>query len=268
MKRPLMRTLMSTFMHAWLFSAGLFMVGAFANQSPVDLPAATSSFKAGNAAYERGDFSGAVDAYAAAEQSGAYDARLFYNHANALFRTNKLGLSILYYERAHKLAPTDPDVLHNLNFARSRVADKISDPPANAFTTFFWRIHSSYSLRDGLWYALGIFTAGFLLLAVSLFLPPLGRVALVLLATLAFISWATFATSLVYKVRQQDSAARVVVLHPVVELYSGPGESYELLFRAHEGTVFSIVSREGEWVAVKLSDGRGGFVMASKVGEV
>jgi tetratricopeptide (TPR) repeat protein len=233
-----------------------------------DLDAATASFRAGNAAYERGDFAAAEEAYDLAEKAGAADARLFYNRANVLFRLNKLGLSILYYEKARKLAPTDADILHNLNFASARVADKIPEPPANILTRTLWEVHASYSPRGGIWIGFALFAGGFLLLAGSLFLPALGRAVALTAAAVAFGLLLLFSPSLIYKLGQHGTTVRAVVIQPVADLHSGPGESYELLFRAHEGTVFTIVSRQGDWIAVKLPDGRGGFVKASKVGEV
>jgi tetratricopeptide (TPR) repeat protein len=239
-----------------------------ATATPVDLNAATAAYREGNAAYERGDFSAANEAYARAEANGGYDARLFYNHANSLFRSEKLGLSILYFEKARKLAPTDADILHNLEFARARVADKIPEPPANVLTRIVWGLHASYSPGGGVWVAWGLFAAGFAAFTASLFLPMMARVFLLAAGTTSFVVLLAFAPSLVYKVRQHGTPVRAVVLTPVTELHSGPGTNYELLFRAHEGTVFTIVSHEGEWIAVKLPDGRGGFVKASAVGEV
>lgn len=254
------------------FLASLACAGA-AVAAP-DLDAATAAFREGNAAYEQGDYEGARAAYQRAEDAGARDARLYYNHANALFRSDRLGLAILHYEKARKLAPTDADILHNLNFARARVADKIAEPPTNAFTRLLERAHSSYSPAAGLWIALGLFAAGFFALAAGLFLPAAGRISAVIAAVACFAALLAFSPSLIYKVRQQGMAVRAVVLEPAVGLYSGPGENYELLFRAHEGTVFSIVGRDdkaadGEpWLAVKLPDGRSGFVKARNVGEV
>src|SRR5690606_24623264 len=151
---------------------------------------------------------------------------------------------------------------------------KIAEPPANAFTRLLEQAHASYSPAAGVWFALGLFAAGFLALALGLFLPAMGRVFTVIAAVACFAVLLVFSPSLIYKVRQHGSAVRAVVLEPMVELYSGPGTNYELLFRAHEGTVFSITGREqsgadGEpWLAVKLPDGRSGFVKASHVGEV
>ncbi len=256
------------FLLAVLCAAVSPAVAAATTSRSMGLDAATGAFREGNAAYERSDFAAAEGAYARAEAQGATDARLYYNRANALFRLNRLGPAILYYEKARKLSPTDADILHNLNFARARVADKVPEPPANLFTQALWSLHTAYSPRAGIWIAYGLFAGALLLFALGFFLSPLGRALSVIAAGLLLAALLLFSPSLLYKLRQQNTAVRAVVLQPVAELYSGPGESYELLFRAHEGTVFTIVSREGVWLAVKLPDGRGGYVRASQTGEV
>lgn len=232
------------------------------------LSAATAAFRAGNAAYEQGRYEEAAAAYETARAAGAADARLYYNQGNALFRLNRLGGAILAYERARKLAPADPDIEFNLRFARSRIVDKPVEPASNAFTQAVWNLHAGYSLRAGIWAAFGLFALGFAALAWGLFAGAAGRVAAVALSVLAFCGLLAFSPSLWLRVRDQETARRAVVLEPVAELYSGPGEKYELLFRAHEGTVFDIVERRGEWLSVKLPDGKGGFIRARKTGEV
>ena len=250
------------------FTAALVLCAGFLAAFAADLPAATAAFRAGNAAYEQGRYEEAAAAYQKATAAGASDARLYYNQGNALFRLGRLGEAILAYERARKLAPADPDIAFNLRFAQSRIVDKISEPPSNAVTRVLWSLHTGYSLRAGVWAAFALFALGFAALACGLFLSPAGRIAATLLSVLAFAGLLVFSPSLWLRIRHQESAGRVVVLEPVAELYSGPGEKHELLFRAHEGTVFDIVERRGEWLSVKLPDGKGGFIRAAKTGEV
>jgi tetratricopeptide (TPR) repeat protein len=233
-----------------------------------DLPGATAAFRAGNTAYEQGRYDEAAAAYHKAVEAGATDARLYYNQGNALFRLNRLGEAILAYERARKLAPADADIDFNLRFARSRIVDKVSQPPANALTRALWKLHAGYSLRSGVWAAFALYALAFAALAFGLFLSPVGRIAATAISLVAFCGLLVFSPSLWVRIRQQETTGRAVVLEPVAELYSGPGEKHELLFRAHEGTVFDIVERRGEWLSVKLPDGKGGFIRAAKTGEV
>ena len=65
----------------------------------------------GNRRYQDGDFAAALDAYLAVERSGFESGPLFYNIANAYFKTGALGRAILYYERASRELPGDEDVL-------------------------------------------------------------------------------------------------------------------------------------------------------------
>jgi tetratricopeptide (TPR) repeat protein len=258
MKRPL---------GPWFTGLLLLFCAGVAGAKP-DLPAATAAFRAGNAAYEQGRYEEAAAAYAKAEAAGAADARLYYNQGNALFRLNRLGGAILAYERARKLAPADPDIEFNLRFARSRIVDKTPEPALNAFSQALWNLHAGYSLRSGVWAAFALFALGFAALAGGLFAGSAGRIAAFGISLLAFCALLAFSPSLWLRVRHQETAGRAVVLEPVAELYSGPGEKYELLFRAHEGTAFDIVERRGEWLSVKLPDGKGGFIRARKTGEV
>jgi hypothetical protein len=48
-----------------------------------------------------------------------------YNLANAYLEQGLLGNAILWYERARKLKPNDPDIRHNLRLAKSRMPDAV-----------------------------------------------------------------------------------------------------------------------------------------------
>jgi tetratricopeptide (TPR) repeat protein len=246
----------------------LMVAGAAPALARPNLDAATAAFREGNAAYERGDFAAASAAYARAESLGAADARLDYNRGNALFRQNRLGEAILFYERARKLDATDPDVLHNLAFARSRTLDKVPEAPSDPITRALWSIHSAYSPRAGAWFALALWALGFAALAWALFASGPARLALRIAGGAVFALLLLSSPSIAYKLYRHETVARAVVLNPVAELRSGPGDGYELLFQAHEGTTFTIVDRHGSWLSVKLPDGRGGYVHKSAVGEV
>ena len=77
-----------------------------------------------------------------------------------------------------------------------------------------------------------------------------------------------FSPSLFYKIHQQESEEYGIVLSQSVEMYSGPGENYQVLAKVHEGTRFEIVELHGEWLSVKLANGKGGYVKADRLGKV
>ncbi len=232
------------------------------------LERATRNFRLANAAYEKNDYAKAEELYRRAVDEGAVNARLYFNYANALFRQDRLGMAILYYEKARKLAPEDEDIAFNLRFANAQTADKNPEPEANLLTKVLWKLHSAFSINQGLWAAAGLFSAGFLLAALSLYAGAALRGVLVGAAVLCFIALAALSPSLVYKIKQQESVQYGIVLAPAVEMYSGPGDSFQLLTKVHEGTKFEIVEVRGDWASVKLLNGKGGYVRLADLGKV
>ncbi len=232
------------------------------------LTEATDYFRQGNEAYEKGNFEEAVADYDKAGQFGASDARLYFNHANALFRLKQLGSSILYYEKARKIAPLDEDILFNLRFAQAQVADKIPEPESNLLTKVMWSIHAGYSLHAGIWAAFALFVLIFAGFSAALFLTSFLRWLSAAAAMLSLLALLAFSPSLFYKIHQQENEQYGIVLQPVAEMLSGPGSNYQVLARVHEGTRFEIVEQHGEWLSVKLANGKGGYVRANQLGKV
>lgn len=232
------------------------------------LDRATRHFQMANGAYEKSDYAKAAGLYRQALDEGAVNARLYFNYANSLFRLNQLGMAILYYEKARKLAPNDEDIAFNLRFANAQTVDKNPVPEPNALTKSLWMIHSSYSINQGLWMAMGLFTGLFLLAILALYAGPGLRGVLVAGCVLAALALGALAPSLVYKVKQQETLQYGIVLAPALEMYSGPGDTYQVLTKVHEGTKFEIVEVHGDWASVKLLNGKGGYVRLADLGKV
>ena len=221
---------------------------------------ASSNFMKGNESYEKNDYAAAADAYRLAIEEGIADSKLFYNYANTLFRLNQLGPSILFYEKARKLNPDDEDITFNLRFVNSQIVDKNPLPETNFLTKILWYLHSGYSINGGLWIFLGLFSSIFLFGIGALFTKAGFRMIFFIGITLCILGLMPLAPSLFYKINQQESQQFGIVLKPAIEMFSGPGESFQVLTKVHEGTKFEIIETRGEWVSVKLSNGKGGLV--------
>ena len=222
----------------------------------------------GNQFYEEGNFTEARAYYEKALNEGLVNLELYYNYGNTLFRLDKLGEAIIYYEKALKLSPTDEDIKANLKFANAQTIDKYPQPEYNAITRFIWYLHSSYGLNTSLWLILGIFCGIFLMGTLLLFLPPGSKIIIYPLMAILLLCLLIITPSIALRINEQETVRFAVVLSPTLEIYSGPGESYQVLSKVHEGTKFKIEKISGNWAKVKLPNGTGGFVKYTELGKI
>jgi tetratricopeptide (TPR) repeat protein len=227
-----------------------------------DALAAQTAFNAGNAAYLEGDFDAAVASYSeAAELWTSFE--LEYNLGVAHYKSGRIGPSILHFERAKRIQPSDDDLHANLLLARSSVVDRIEEMPEIALAPLWRELTSAHRLFTWTVSSLALWMLTFLLLYVrmaaqdmamrrglAIVTPILGLLALLL----GFLGRETDLKS-----KSNDGA---VIMSPRIEVLSSPSNSSEAskLFVIHEGTVIQILRTEGLWHQVRLANGNTGWV--------
>jgi hypothetical protein len=225
-------------------------------------------FERGNAAYEKGRYEEAAEAYRTVLRYGVRDPRVEYNLGCAAFKIGRIGEAVLHLEKAARLDPGDPDIQANLALARSRTLDRVDAPEvaaplrwlralqdrigpdrhALAVTALVWAIAGLVawcSARPGGWNAI----AGWIL------------VSLTLAAVLLSVSWAI-------SHERVEGAPLAVVLEPAVEVLAGPGPNNATLFTVHEGLTLEIRAERQDWVQVSLPNGLNGWVPRDALGFV
>jgi tetratricopeptide (TPR) repeat protein len=225
-----------------------------------------SAFREGNALYQEGDYAGAVRAYEAVVRQGYGSGPLFYNLGNACFRAGDIARAILNYERARRWMPGDEDLLHNLELARRLTVDRIEPLPRFALR------EAHDAVRDALpvsgW--TGMAWAGYLLLlgaAAGLRLsqrPRARRIALVTGAA-AVILTACSGYFLAARYAFQTGRDDAVVIAEVVRVKSAPGDDGEDAFVLHAGTCVRVEDEVGEWIRIRIADGKTGWIRAGAV---
>ena len=89
-------------------------------------------FEEGNAQYRKNNFEKAIAIYTEIiDGQNLGSKELYFNLANAYYKTNKIGPSIYYYEKALSLDPSDSDVQNNLSFAQKMTIDRIEVLPVS-----------------------------------------------------------------------------------------------------------------------------------------
>ena len=238
--------------------------------APVCAGAQTEIFEQGNQLYLAGDYEGAVTAYETVLAAGFESAALHYNLGNAYFKTGDLGRSILSWERARAVAPSDPDVLANLELARSLTADAVEPLPR------FW-------LLSAVSWWVDLLPRGLLIAIVATaWLAAGAGVSARILArrddVRSAAGWVAIAGGLVVVILGTNlfvrelgvgRAERGVILAEEVPVRSAPADQDDLtLFEIHEGTRVRIDQRAGDWAEIVLEDGKVGWVPADVMGVI
>jgi tetratricopeptide (TPR) repeat protein len=239
-----------------VFSAGSVALA----QSPVEL------WDKANTAYYNDDFAGAVALYDSIYRAGLASAKLYYNMGNAYFRAGKIGKSILYYNKAQKLAPADSDIAYNLEIANTYTRNKIEPIPE-----FFMRrwMRSLASIMSGnTWAGVSLALLGLTLTGLLLFLLPLGRrvrkggfyggvAALVLLV------FALSFAAVDYKGSVHSTQGIVTTSSASVK--SSPDNAGKDLFLIYEGAKVDVSDELNGWCEITIADGNRGWIKASTI---
>jgi len=220
--------------------------------------------------YDSGDWKGAIDAFSEIEASGMESALLYYNLGNACYKNGDLGKAVLYYKRSLKLQPSNADSVHNLEFTRAQLQDRIDSVPDFFLKTWFKALRGS--LSADVWAVLCLVFAGLLAAMILLFLlsaRPAARktgffagIAALLLTILCL------SCSLLQK-SSYSSSNEAVVTSALAEVKSSPSkEGSRNLFVLHEGTEVLVLDSVGNWTNIKLSDGRQGWLASDTIEKV
>lgn len=228
----------------------------------------TQLFDEANTAYNNGDFEAAIEGYSKIEDLGRESVVLFFNKANAYYKLKNYPMSILYYEKALVLDPTNEDIKTNLQIANLTKVDKIDPVPQSVFVKW-WRT-AKESLRPNAWawlsVALLFVSLAFLLLFFLSRVQGLRKTGFFvsLVFFVAFVFSVIFAAQSRHDYFTCDDA---IIVTPSVTMMSAPTKSGQELLILHEGTKVKIVGSVEGWNKVKLSDGNIGWIKTADMRE-
>lgn len=213
-----------------------------------------TTFNEPNRLFSEGRYADAAVAYETLARKHGWSAPLLYDLANAYAQEGNVGRSVLNYERAHVLAPRDPDIAANLAYVRATAGLPIPVRPwhqtvARFFTPTTWT----------------------LLAVLSLWLSGAGLVATRRWRSRRLV----YATAVAALVGVMSVAAMVVLDRNlnhavVVETKSAPVRVSPFDTAASETTVsegqdVSIIGHHGDFLRVRDGQGRTGWVQSTAV---
>lgn len=231
-------------------------------------PAAASAITKANAdaEYAKGNYQQAAIDYGELLREGESPV-LYYNLGNSYYRLGNITQSVIAYEKAQRLAPSDRDVKYNLEFVRSKTIDKIVPADEMFFVSWYASLVNMFCV-DG-WARLAVVSFVFGLLMALLFLlghsewmRKTGFYAAILFVVV-FVGSNIFAWQQKCAFEQRNKA---VVTAPTANIKSTPADTGTDAFVIHEGTSVTITDRTmKDWYSVKLANGKEGWLRRSQV---
>jgi hypothetical protein len=229
-----------------------------ATQSPDE---AENKFLKGNASFQQGNYEDAIQVYQRLMGDGYVSGPLLYNLGNAYYRQGDIARAILNYERSLRWLPDDEDVVHNLNVARLMTVDRIEPVPSLIIERYWEILVDSISISSMIVLAyIGYLTILGSILIFTLVSGFSARRYSLLSGTGASIVVALIVVLVFARISRLSSQSYGIVISEVVEVKNSPDRAGPDAFLLHGGTKVEITDRVGEWIQIRLDDGKVGWM--------
>lgn len=217
-----------------------------------------SQFDAANKLYAQNKFAEAAMAYEQIIAGGSVSPALYFNLGNAHFKAGQLGRAIAAYRDAQELAPRDPDVRANLQFARNRVQGPRVTPARwqtwlATLTANEWAVFST----GAIWVMLGLLIVRCVRPAWTPALRPWTLASII--AALVVLASARLAIHL------SNSQFTGIVTVADATIRTSPLDESPSSFTVHDGAELRVLDHKDEWLQVTDDNRRFGWVKRSSM---
>lgn len=218
-------------------------------------------FSEANELYSKNQFEEAIIKYESILSQGYESADLYYNLGNAYFKSKQIPKSILYYERAKRIAPNDEDIRFNIEFANQMVVDKIEALPKPFFLKWGESILNLTTSKGWAVSSISIFILMLSFIGVYFFSRSvaLRKLSFALAIVSLIFSFAAFSMAGKQK-KKMIKHDHAIIFTPTVTVKSSPDESGTDLFVIHEGLKVQIKQNLGNWTEIRMANGNSGWI--------
>lgn len=219
-----------------------------------------------NDLYGQQKFEEAITVYESLISNDLHSHEIYFNLANAYYRTSQNTLAILNYERALLLKPNDEATTENLSIAQLQVTDKFEKIPELFISAWFrsafrFLTPSTWAVWSMVFFAFCILMLGTYFLSKNASVRKLSFYTSIIALGLTLVS-ILFAGKHNSYVNGHKNA---IVKTAALTVTSAPNQSGSELFVVHEGTKVRVNKKMNEWLEIKLQDGRVGWVKTTDV---
>lgn len=218
-----------------------------------------------NKFYEQKEYDSAAHYYEQIAKQRPDKAVIYYNLGNTYYRLNLIGPAVLNYERALRIDPSYKEANDNLWLTQSRIPNRIQGVPEIFFVR--WWHGLTHGNKAGVWafISLGLFLAVIGIRFAKNFgkLETLPGQVTVILSVL----WALCIVFAFTSARNKASGSKAVVMKQDAPfLLDHKNNKPQSL--VPEGTTVKYGTEQGDWVEIRLPDGRSGWMSKSDLAKI
>ena len=234
-----------------------------------DIPAAYTKAMA-DSAYAEADYATAIHIYEQLIAMHGESSVVYYNLGGAYYKMDDIAHSILNYERALLMDPSNEDIQFNLELVRSKAVDKDA-LVGELFYVRWYRNFSSMMSADS-WSRVAILCFIILILNLTLFIfskkskTKKNIFTFALLSLLCCVLANVIASNQTAKLKHRENA---IIMEPSVTVRSTPSANGTELFILHEGKKVRIKDDSMKaWKEIEIEDGNIGWLPAESIEKI
>lgn len=229
---------------------------------PVHASETARDFLKGVSAYDNENYSESARIFERIADMGIVNGKLYYNIGNSYFKSGDVGQAVLWYERAMKLIPNDPDLRFNYEYVNEFVQDKAEEKKSPVLKVlFFWK--HMMGKRAVQWTGIICVVLFCCVASVRMIkgkrLFPAFQVGLIVLSAL-------FVFTAIYDFYDETYNRYAVILSDQVSVRSGLSDGATELFVLHKGTKVKIEQARNDYLKIRFTDGKTGWMKKAAAG--
>ena len=234
-----------------------FLLLLISTAGPLHAAGSVKAFQEGVKNYQQGNYTSAIAEFSKVADRNIKNVPLFYNLGNSYLKNGDLGHAVLWYKRALRLNPHDPDLIFNYNYALTCLADMAPGQQDSVFlrVILFWNFLLSSAVIQ--WTA--IFLNGIFWIIItwqeisgSKALDFLRHTVLILAVVAALAAWYNYYEDYYHK--------EAVILPGEIAVRSGLSDNSTVLFVLHSGSLIQVDGERGNFLKIRFSNDKIGWI--------
>ncbi|WP_050785922.1 tetratricopeptide repeat protein [Pedosphaera parvula] len=252
------KTTFRSFQYAVLLLS-LGLVFLFSSNSSQAADTSSADFEQANKCYEQGKYGEAVSHYDKLLQRGEASEAIYFNLGNAYFKLNQFGHAIASYRQAEQLAPRDPELRANLQFARAqaRGGSPQSGERRHLFLNYLTLNEWTWLTVIALWFL-------FLLLAWMQWRPDI-RPKLRNPALVSGLAFVLLGICLAVAFNEDYLTKTAIVITGEADVHNGPLDESQAAYKVRDGAELIVLDQKDGWYQVSDQSQRVGWLRQDQV---